>query len=106
MVQYLEEHREGARFLGATYDLAVAALGFLESGEAFMALGGYRGSDPILTRDQFIQRVEAGEVRYFLTMSGGDSSPEQEEVRAWVESHCPAVELQSESVSVKGPCET
>ena len=68
LVEYLEQHRGGAEFMAATYDLGIAEMGILETGEPFMALGGYRGSDPILTLDQFEQLVAEGKVRFFLSL--------------------------------------
>lgn len=49
LADYLLQERQGATFLAATYDLSIAGLGILQTGQPFMALGGYRGSDPILT---------------------------------------------------------
>jgi 4-amino-4-deoxy-L-arabinose transferase-like glycosyltransferase len=105
LVDYLEEGRDGARFLAATYDLGIAELGILESGEPFMALGGYRGSDPILTVQEFAQLVAEGEVRFFLSLEeGGERYPVQDAITEWVEGHCPPAPVQSPGVQVRGPC--
>jgi 4-amino-4-deoxy-L-arabinose transferase-like glycosyltransferase len=105
LAAYLEDERDGARYLAATYDLGIAELGILETGEPFMALGGYRGSDPILTVDQFSELVAEGEVRFFLSMEGeGEHYPVQEAIRGWAEVHCPLAPLQSPGVQVRGPC--
>jgi OPA family glycerol-3-phosphate transporter-like MFS transporter len=37
--------------------MGIAELGILETGEPFMALGGFRGSDPILTVKQVFVRL-------------------------------------------------
>ena len=50
-----EQDRGGARFVAATYDMGIAILGILETHQPFMALGGYRGTDPILTVEQFAE---------------------------------------------------
>jgi 4-amino-4-deoxy-L-arabinose transferase-like glycosyltransferase len=105
LTQYLERHRDGARFMAATYDMGIAILGILETGEPFMALGGYRGSDPILTVDQFAQRVTNGEVRFFLSLTQDSGEfPQQEKIKQWVKEHCPLSPLQSQGVEVRGPC--
>jgi 4-amino-4-deoxy-L-arabinose transferase-like glycosyltransferase len=105
LVAFLERHRGGAQYLAATYDLGIAELGILETGEPFMALGGYRGSDPILTVDQFAGLVAASELRFFLSLSEpGETWPEQAGIRRWVQEHCPPAALQSRGVEVLGPC--
>jgi hypothetical protein len=70
-----------------------------------MAVGGFIGSDPILTTDRLEKMVVNGEVRYFLTMGGpGDLSGNttgngsfpggmpgmmggQSEITSWVKAH-------------------
>jgi hypothetical protein len=105
LVAYLEEQRNGATYLAATYDLGIAELGILESGEPFMALGGYRGSDPILTVDRFAQLVAGGDVRFFLNLEGAEEHyPVQDATRAWVADHCPQAPVQSPGIQVFGPC--
>jgi len=106
LVDYLRRERAGARFLAATYDSGIAMLGILETGESFMALGGFRGSDRILTRDEFVQWVARGEVRFFLNLEGEQESyPQQGPIRQWVADYCPKSPVQSPGVEVLGPCE-
>lgn len=105
LVRYLEAGREGAQYLAATYEMGIASLGILETGEPILALGGYRGSDPILTVDEFISLVEAGEVRYFLSLeAGGERWPQQEAILTWVAEHCPVAPIRSPGVDTRGPC--
>jgi hypothetical protein len=71
-----------------------------------MAVGGFLGSDPILTPDRLEKMVTDGEVRYFLTTGGpGDSignasgyafdqsgmpgmmGGSQSEITSWVKAH-------------------
>jgi 4-amino-4-deoxy-L-arabinose transferase-like glycosyltransferase len=77
LAEYLKAHRGGARFLVATADATSAAPLILDTGEPVMAIGGFSGSDPILTAKQLAAMVKAGEVRYFLVH-------EQLAQRAWV----------------------
>jgi len=105
LVNYLYDHREGARFLAATYDSGIAMLGILETGEPFLAVGGYRGSDPILTTEQFVRMVADGEVRFFFSLTQDtESFPQQEGIKQWVQEHCPESPVQSQGVAVRGPC--
>jgi 4-amino-4-deoxy-L-arabinose transferase-like glycosyltransferase len=106
LVEFLQSQRDGARFLAATYDMGIAMLGILETGEPFMALGGYRGSDNILTLDEFKERIRDGEVRFFLTLTQEtETFPQQEPIKEWVRDHCPERSVAIEGVEVRGPCE-
>jgi 4-amino-4-deoxy-L-arabinose transferase-like glycosyltransferase len=52
-------------FLAATLDANAAAPLILATGRPVMAMGGFTGSDPILTVEDLAARVAAGEVRFF-----------------------------------------
>jgi 4-amino-4-deoxy-L-arabinose transferase-like glycosyltransferase len=69
LVAYLEENRDGSRFLLATANASAAAPYILATGEPVAALGGFIGADPILTDDEFAAMVAAGEVRFVLAPS-------------------------------------
>jgi len=73
LLAYLEEHRDGAEFLLATTNAQAAAPFILQTGQPVMALGGFTGSDPVLTPDQLAQKVKDGTVRFFL-MSGAPNT--------------------------------
>jgi 4-amino-4-deoxy-L-arabinose transferase-like glycosyltransferase len=104
LVAYLEQHRDGAEFLAATYDMGVALLGIMGSDAPFMALGGYRGTDPVLTVDEFADYVAGGRVRFFISMFEEPEYPQQQPIFDWVRAHCPEAEIESPGVYVWGPC--
>jgi len=54
----------------------------IQTGEPVMALGGFSGSDNIITLDQFKELVKSGEVRYVLT--GGMGRGGNSEIMNWV----------------------
>ncbi|WP_017208918.1 glycosyltransferase family 39 protein [Clostridium beijerinckii] len=54
----------------------------IQTGEPVMALGGFSGSDKILSLDEFKEMVKNGEVRYVLT--GGMGRGESSEILKWV----------------------
>ncbi|GAA3559792.1 glycosyltransferase family 39 protein [Amycolatopsis ultiminotia] len=62
----------------------------LGSGQPVLAVGGFNGTDPYPTLEQFRQWVHDGKIHYFLgegmSMRGGDSSgsDEAEQIAAWV----------------------
>jgi 4-amino-4-deoxy-L-arabinose transferase-like glycosyltransferase len=70
----------------------------LETNQPVMALGGFSGSDPILTTTQLAALVKIGAVRYFLLNglgSGGGSGGSQSTLITWIEQHSTVVSSSS-----------
>ncbi len=65
LVDRLVRLADGKVFLAATLDANAAAPLILATGRPVMAMGGFTGSDPILTPEELSERVAAGEVRFF-----------------------------------------
>lgn len=99
----IDQNRGGARYLAATHDMGIAMFGILDTNQPFMALGGFRGNDPILTVEQFADLVARGEVRYYSAIKDEAEYPIQEGIRQWVKAHCPLV--LSEGIYIWGPCQ-
>lgn len=72
LISYLEAHQGTATYLVATPSSNAADVIILATGKAVMALGGFTGTDPILTTSQLQALIKAGTVRYFL-LDGGDT---------------------------------
>jgi hypothetical protein len=72
-----------------------------------MALGGFLGSDPILTVDELAAKIRAGEVRFFLLDGrggpGGPGGPNGSALASWVRSTCTAVPSSALGASVNQP---
>ena len=68
---YLEANRGTTKFLVAVPSSQSADSIIIATGEPVMAMGGFTGSDPILTADSVAQLVKDGTVRYFLLGGGG-----------------------------------
>jgi len=88
LVDFLMSNRQDEEFLVATVNARTAAPIIMATSEPVMALGGFTGSDPILTVDQLAEMVESGTVRFFLL------SPQQgpsAEVMRWVIEHATPV---------------
>jgi 4-amino-4-deoxy-L-arabinose transferase-like glycosyltransferase len=66
LINFLEAHRSGEAWLLATFDGRNAAPLMLASGQPVMAIGGFDGSDPILSPEDLMQRWTAGELRFIL----------------------------------------
>ena len=67
----------------------------IDTGLPVMALGGFAGSDEILTVDGAKSLIHDGKVRYFLTSSsttgGGMGGSSNSGIYSWVSTHCTAV---------------
>src|SRR6266567_609957 len=79
LVSFLEANQGKATYLVATPSSMTADSIILETNKPVMALGGFGGSDPILTTDQLAALVSKGTVRYFLlgSFGGGRQIPPQ-----------------------------
>jgi 4-amino-4-deoxy-L-arabinose transferase-like glycosyltransferase len=71
LIAYLEAHMTSGSYLFATSSSMTASPYIIATGKPVMALGGFSGSDPILTVAQLQALVADGTVRYFLLGSGG-----------------------------------
>jgi len=95
LAEYLVSHKTGE-----TWIVAVASSNnegatlIIDTGEPVMSLGGFGGSDQILTADSFKGLIDAGRIRYVLGSSvnavGGPLSSNAE-IISWVNDHCAEV---------------
>jgi hypothetical protein len=70
-----------------------------------MALGGFLGTDPILTQQQLANLVANGTVRYFLLQGSGGFGGRSSNATSWVSQHCsvvPTSKWQSSSATSGG----
>ncbi|WP_003541514.1 glycosyltransferase family 39 protein [Desulfotomaculum nigrificans] len=71
LLAYVTKNNTGETYLFATTDSHGAAPYIIETGKAVMAMGGFSGSDPILTVEKIKKLVANKEVKYFLIPSSG-----------------------------------
>lgn len=71
LIAYLTANQWSATYLVAVSSANEAAPIILKTNKAVMAMGGFSGSDPILTVASFKQLVASGEVRFVLIGGGG-----------------------------------
>ncbi|MDP9270380.1 MAG: glycosyltransferase family 39 protein [Chloroflexota bacterium] len=93
LVQYLLANRGSTTWIVATTSAQEAGSIELATGAPVMAMGGFMGSDPAPTLDQFKALVAAGKVRYVLISGAGGFGPRGQgsgstvsEVNAWAAS--------------------
>ncbi len=79
LFRYLEANQGTAKFLVAVPSSNTADGIILATNKPVMALGGFSGSDPILTTTQLASLVKSGTVRFFLlnSFNGGGQIPPQ-----------------------------
>lgn len=84
LVEFLKSHKTNEKYLLVVSSAGSAQDIIVNTGESVMALGGFSGSDKILTLDQFKELVKKGEVRYVMTggMGGRDSG---DDIMSWVQ---------------------
>ena len=92
---FLTSHKTSETWIVAVPSSMDGTSLILETGEAVMALGGFSGSDQILSVENLTALIGDGKVRYFLTRAsngaGGGMVPGNNELFTWVSMHCAAV---------------
>ncbi len=92
LINYLEAHRDGAKYLLAVSSSQEADSIILATNQPVMAMGGFSGSDPILTTSSLAALVKSGAIRFFLINgSGGGPGGGQSSLTSWITSNCTAV---------------
>jgi len=112
LIKYLEENRQGSKYLLVTFGAQSAATFITATGEPVLPIGGFDGQDPTPTLEQFKKMVAQGKVRYVLDSwqptrrsggnnVGGSSTLAQQvntssKIAEWVKSNC-SIDAQSPS---------
>ncbi|MFL6979821.1 glycosyltransferase family 39 protein [Bacillus inaquosorum] len=81
LLSYLRKHNTGEEYLFATLTTVTAAPYIIHENESVMAMGGFNGTDPILTVSELKKLVKEGKVKYFL-LSGNNSG--NSELVSWI----------------------
>lgn len=82
LISFLKSNKTTEKYLLAVASSQSADNIIIQTGEPVMALGGFSGSDKILTLEEFKELVKNGEVRYVLT--GGRGPGGSNEIMNWV----------------------
>jgi hypothetical protein len=86
LLAYLEKQQGTTKYLVAVTSSTEAAPYIIQTGKAVTSLGGFTGSNPILTTAQLEKLIKTNVVRYFLTGGNGNST-----AISYVQSVCKAV---------------
>ncbi|GAF35809.1 glycosyltransferase family 39 protein [Lentilactobacillus farraginis] len=87
LLNYLEKHQGNAKYLFATSDSTSAAPYIIKTGKAVMAMGGFNGTDPAITLNQFKKLVKNGDLKYFY-YSGRSGNTK---IINWIKKHATKV---------------
>jgi 4-amino-4-deoxy-L-arabinose transferase-like glycosyltransferase len=99
LIDYLQANQGAATYLVATSNSNAAAPIILATGQPVMSLGGFLGSDPILSVQQFASLVQAGTVRFVLAGGGPGFGGGSSGIMDWVQQHCAPVSLGTSTAS-------
>jgi len=105
LIRYLEANQGTAKYLVAVLNSKGADAIILATNKPVMTLGGFSGTDPILTTSQLAALVKSGQVKYFLingSGGGGAGGGSQSALITWITQNCkvvPSSQLQSSSTS-------
>ncbi|MCY8290430.1 MULTISPECIES: ArnT family glycosyltransferase [unclassified Bacillus (in: firmicutes)] len=76
LLSYLRKHNTGEEYLFATLTTVTAAPYIIHENESVMAMGGFNGTDPILTVSELKKLVKEGKVKYFLLTENNSGNSE------------------------------
>jgi 4-amino-4-deoxy-L-arabinose transferase-like glycosyltransferase len=101
LLDYVTKNNTGEKYLFGVSRATEASSYIIQTGKAVMAMGGFSGSDRILTVDKLKQMVQNKEIKYFLLSSGGFGGGEvSSDITTWIKEHSTEVtksEYQSET---------
>lgn len=90
LIQFLQAHKSNEKYLVAVSSaMNNASEIIIKTGESVMTLGGFSGSDKILTLDEFKKLVSLGEIRYVIVSGQGGAG--NNEIMNWVKENGKAV---------------
>lgn len=106
LIAYLNANRDGSAYLLATASSQNASPLIIKTGQPVMALGGFMGSDKVLTVQELEQQVKDNTVRFFLLDGGrgGFGGGGNQQLFSWVQQTCKAIDTQlwSNSAATSG----
>ncbi|MCK9579852.1 MAG: glycosyltransferase family 39 protein [Methanoregula sp.] len=91
---YLISHHAGEQWIVAVSSSREAANIILNTGEPVMALGGFSGSDQVLTTESLKNLINEGRIRYFYTSASSEDragTSGNGAISSWVSSNCAVV---------------
>ncbi len=106
LYQYVKSNNTGETYLFATSDTNTAESYIIQTGEAVMPMGGFNGSDDILTVEKLEKMVADKKVKFFLIGSGAGGRGGSSDVTNWIianSTEVPKEEWQDSASAQGGP---
>jgi 4-amino-4-deoxy-L-arabinose transferase-like glycosyltransferase len=93
LYSYLSSHRSGEKYLVGVESAMSGSDLIINYSAPVMAIGGFSGSDSILTVTSLRSLISAGEIRYFWLEQKGFVMPQRggSNVTSWIRDSCPVV---------------
>lgn len=101
LLKYLEAHQGTAKYLVAVDSSNQADTIILATNKPVMALGGFSGSDPILTTSKLAALAKNGTIHFFLLNGGGFGGFGQSSLTTWIQQHCKVVTISGSTGSTQ-----
>lgn len=93
LVKFLIENNVDTTWVAATNSANESAAIQISTGKPVMALGGFNGSDPVLTLSKFKEYIASGKIKYYVMnkhgIGGGPGG--SNEVVSWIKQTCSVV---------------
>lgn len=90
LLRYLQANTQGVEYLMAVPSSMQGADYVLATGKPVLYMGGFNGSDPVVSEDDLEYLVEAGRLRFIYFATGGNNQ-RQNEIQNWVVANCNSV---------------
>jgi 4-amino-4-deoxy-L-arabinose transferase-like glycosyltransferase len=100
LTDFLLAHYVKGGFLVATPKAQASSPFILDTGLPIMTLGGYSGSDPILSQHNLQLLAQKGAIKYFLVPKAAMLDKNSAYVK-WVQQHCRIIEVSEYNTSSK-----
>lgn len=105
LLNYLMANNTGEKYLIATTNAGTAEPYIIQTGKAVMAMGGFSGTDKILTVDKLKQMIQNKEVKYFLISTDGPGGGQgSSDILTWIKENgkeIPQTEWQGNTVNTQ-----
>ncbi len=90
--EFLIDKRDGETFIAmVNSSMNGGSQLILESGEAVMCIGGFNGSDNILSLDEFIQMIDNNDVQFALlqiNQNNNQKNSQNSDITNWISKNC------------------
>jgi 4-amino-4-deoxy-L-arabinose transferase-like glycosyltransferase len=91
LLAFLEKNTQGMKYLLAVPSSQQGAEYVLASGRPVLYLGGFNGSDQVLTNDALASLIAQGDLRYILLGGNGGPNGGSASVISWITGNCKVI---------------